>query len=225
MGNYVDLTGRTFGKLTVIKDCGWSDKSRNRIWECKCECGNTTKALYSNLVKGRTKSCGCAKPIHYKHGLWNSRIHGILSNMKQRCYNKNCIEYKHYGYRGIKICDEWMDKENGFKNFIDWSFANGYKENLTIDRIDNDKGYYPENCRWTTYKEQRENSRNNIFFFVLDGEKLCVSDICKRLGIKEGNVYYRMRVGKKNIKDIFKGADFNNHTISKVDDLVEYVGD
>lgn len=119
------------------------------------------------MIKNFTKSCGClnkemSKQRAYKHGLNNTRIYNIYNKIKSRCYYSKDTSYMNYGGRGILICEEWLDKQNGFINFYNWAIDNGYTEKLTIDRIDNDGNYEPNNCRWVDKKTQNNNKRNNI---------------------------------------------------------------
>lgn len=151
----IDLTGKRFGKLTVVKRA--SKIGEPVRWECLCDCGNTTFVQTHNLKRGRTKSCGCAKYVK-KHGLVKTRIYRIWGRMKARCYNPNEKSFKNYGGRGITICDEWL---NDFSSFYNWSMQNGYSDSLEIDRINNDLGYSPSNCRWITHQEQQYNKRTN----------------------------------------------------------------
>ena len=126
-----------------------------------------------------------------KHGKSKTRLYRIYLDMKQRCYNENNKFFKDYGARGIKIDKEWLDS---FVNFYEWSVINGYQENLTIDRIDNDKNYSPSNCRYTTSKEQARNRRNNIYYYFND-RKQCLAEICQTLNANYQRVKQRIKKG------------------------------
>ena len=162
MSKINDLTGKRFGRLTVIKYYG-SNKNGKSLWLCKCKCGNNKIVLGNSLVTSLTKSCGCynkehSKKIHSTHNMSYSKLYKVWQGMKTRCYNPKFIYYNNYGGRGIKICDEWL---NDFGKFYDWTINNGYKEGLTIDRINNDGNYEPSNCRWITRAEQNRNQRKS----------------------------------------------------------------
>lgn len=165
-----DLTGERFGRLTVIQRAG-SYKDGQSTWLVKCDCGNEKIVARCSLTKGTTRSCGClAKdelrerghlpPSQYKHGgcLNNhaERLYSIWNHMKQRCLNPNNHAFPDYGGRGITICDEW---KRDYIAFRDWAMNNGYSDDLTIDRINNDAGYSPDNCRWATRSQQNSNKR------------------------------------------------------------------
>lgn len=162
MGKFIDLTGQRYGRLTVLAEAG--KKGVKRCWLCKCDCGSTTVVMTTSLRSGNTQSCGCYKAEHpgrLKHGGCGTKLYRIYKNIKLRCYNERFPDYKHYGGRGIAICDEWL---HSFESFRDWAIANGYHEtnnrsDCTIDRIDVNGDYCPENCRWVTQKTQVRNTR------------------------------------------------------------------
>ena len=157
----IDMIGQRFGRLTVLEECACDKKGT--FYKCQCDCGNITRPIFgASLRFGRTQSCGC---LHREglvarntiHGKYYTKLHGVWNNMKQRCSNPNHQKWTDYGARGITVCDEWKDD---FRAFHDWAMANGYEDHLTIDRIDNDKGYSPQNCRWVTMQVQRHNRRD-----------------------------------------------------------------
>lgn len=155
--NLKNICGEQFGKWIVIKR-DYSKRGRNAMWICQCECGNTKSVDSFSLASGSSRSCGCSKVGNVKHGLHDTRLYRIYCGMKTRCYNPKVLHYKNYGGRGISICDEWL---NSFKDFYDWAMANGYSDELSIDRINVNGNYEPSNCRWATNLEQARNKRNS----------------------------------------------------------------
>lgn len=195
-----DLTGKKFGRLTVI---GFNRIQKGSYrWACECECGNVVSVPYSRLMRGETKSCGCIlRELKTKHGKSNTRLYTAWENMKTRCYNPNDDFYADYGGRGIKVCDEWLDD---FTSFYKWSMENGYKSHLTIDRIDNNGDYSPDNCRWVDLKTQGRNKRNNVQV-TINGETKTLSEWAESEGINQKTLftrYYRGDRGKRLIRKV-----------------------
>lgn len=190
----IDITAQKFGRLTVLYRLRNYHK-KGVWWLCVCDCGNLTETQGTMLRSGHNRSCGCLQKeqIHKactKHGKRGTRLYTIWQGMKQRCYNKNSPRYKDYGKRGIKVCEEWLN----FQTFYDWSMLNGYKNSLTIDRIDNEGNYEPDNCQWVDYKTQNRNRRNNINIDI-NGMNYCLTDLCKKSHLKYSTVRWRLMHG------------------------------
>ena len=196
-----DMEGRHFGHILVLWRTNTPDNHPpNKPWFCECDCGRAFFASRSELLNGKTISCGCItipkeekqkkKPITYVNG-HPKRLFVIWCSMKQRCYNPKRKDYHSYGGRGITICDEWLDN---FIEFEKWSLANGYDDTLSIDRIDNDGNYCPENCRWATRKEQDHN-RPNVNLYYINGEEYTTFEICEKYRIDPKMLKRRLKRG------------------------------
>ena len=203
-----DLSGKEVNGIKII-DKAYTKINKNgsfsHYWNCICPiCGKKCIIPQHSLVRGKVQSCGCLQVIKTKkHGLWNHRLYGILSNMKQRCYNTKDNSYDNYGRRGIYVCDEWLDKDNGFMNFYNWSYANGFydqpkgtkkKDLLQIDRIDNDGPYAPWNCRWTSARNNMNNRSCNVY--IRDYDKMVTyGEFGYRYGYSNHHVAHRLNRG------------------------------
>ena len=220
MGKINDLTGRKFGRLTALEYVG--RKNGRTLWRCICDCGNETTAGYSNLLNGITRSCGCLgmeSRIRIGHNnrtsaslslcdnLRSHPLYGLWSSMLTRCYNKNSKGYKHYGGRGIKVCDRWKTDNMGFENFL-VDMGERPSPLYTLDRVDVDGNYCPENCRWATQTQQSNNRTDSIILFY-HGKRVYVKNICDRLHLSYSRVAHQIQKGFDiNAIIEFGGADF-----------------
>ena len=197
MSKVNDLTGRTFGRLKVLKR-DKQDKYYNIFWLCECQCGVKSNTGF-RFKSGATQSCGCLNRelsgkrignLSRTHGYANKeRLYEIWKNMKYRCYNENDNRFKHYGGKGVKVCNEWKDDYLSFRN---WSMTSGYNDNLSIDRINNDGDYKPSNCRWVDNKTQANNqSRNRILTYK--GKSKTMSEWADYLGLTYGAMNHRVQ--------------------------------
>lgn len=201
MGNY-DITGKTFGYWTVLrKDIPQHGKQNSR-WICQCKCGNIKSVIRSTLISGRSQSCGC-KPIDRKginqtHGMSKTRLYHEWASMRKRCSNPNDKYADSYYNKGITVCDQWNEH---FEEFRNWALKNGYSDDLTIDRIDNSKGYFPENCRWISIEEQQRNRTNNVYV-EYEGNIWCLRTLCMQLGFPYKLAHQRYIRAKKKGKSL-----------------------
>lgn len=205
-------SGTRYGRLTTTGK--YELRKGNACFECICDCGSLVWKRGKDLRYGNVKSCGCLQKDtarkKAKHGMYNTRIYKTYNAMKERCYNEKCSSYYLYGKRGISICDEWLG-EKGFVNFYNWATQNGYKDNLTIDRIDSNGNYEPLNCRWADYKTQSNNTRRN-HYITHNGKTQTMAQWANELGISYQALNSRINISKMSIEDAFRTEKMNNHT-------------
>lgn len=183
-----DLTGQKYNHLTAIRMV-----STNPVkWECLCDCGNKTVVLSNNLKSGNVKSCGCLQrrgnPIHNQ---CYTRVYRIYRKILRRCFVPDDVAFPNYGGRGITMCQEWKDS---FLAFSEWAYSNGYADDLTIDRIDNDGDYCPENCRWASRTTQ-SNNRRSCRIYSLNGKSQTLKQWCEEYGVSYKAIYARISRG------------------------------
>ena len=186
----INRTGKRYGKLLVLKEDGYIG---NEIaWLCVCDCGNIKRIIGHNLGRG-SNSCGCDRTSKLigrtkTHGLSNNKLYIVWNGMKRRCSEPQYKAYEHYGGRGITVCEKWL---KSFETFYSWAINNGYSNGLTLDRVNNDGDYSPENCRWVTQKEQNNNKRNN-HLLTCDGKTMTMKQWSEKAGINYGTLRTRI---------------------------------
>lgn len=216
MTKALDLVGQRFGRLVVIERVE-SDKWGQSRWKCKCDCGNEIITKGNCLVRGHTKSCGCYNlekcierlPVKRTHCLSRTPLYRCWILMKQRCFNSDRKDWMEYGGRGITICDEWLDSSK----FFEWALVNGYKEGLTLDRIDTNGNYEPSNCRWATAKEQTRNRRNTVKT-TFHGEEITLGELSERYDIPYTTLWWRYKHGHVE-DDLVKPVDQTKRSKNK----------
>lgn len=207
------MIGQKFGRLTVLEECK-ERKHGGKQYKCLCDCGNYVNVRKDMLKSGNTKSCGCLQretasdmaKKKIKHGKCNTRLYKIYYKIINRCYNKNMNRYSDWGGRGIVVCDEWL---NDFMNFYNWAINNGYQDNLSIDRVNNDGNYEPSNCRWITNKEQSNNRRSNITI-TYNGKTQTLKQWAENLKVSYSTLYMRYK-NNWDIKNVLFGKDVTSN--------------
>ena len=193
MGKIKDITGQRFGKLTVIEYTGVTVAGRGAIWLCKCDCGNYRKVGANHLNYGQITKCEeCVKHDRQTRAInvvglrkQRDKLRSVWNSIKYRCFNPKCTVYKHYGGRGITMCKEWSES---YKCFREWSISHGYSEGLTIERIDVNGNYCPENCRYVTMREQTYNRRESRRI-IFNGKEIPIGLIAHELGVDNQTFY------------------------------------
>lgn len=187
----IDMAGLRYGEWTVSHQTG-NTKGGGALWLAKCDCGTVRSVLGADMRNGKSKNCGCKTQARLgnerrTHGRSNTRLHGIWKNMKARCLSPGAAGFDRYGAKGVSVCDEWL----AFQPFHSWAMANGYSDELTIDRIDNNKGYSPQNCRWADRKTQARNRR----FVALTSDGLTGPEVAEANGIPPRTYAVRRAAG------------------------------
>ncbi len=182
----MDLKGRVNGRLTVKEDKG-------DTLICSCECGETVELERRRIVSRKTKHCGC-ETKHLPRGVSKTKVYNVWANIRTRIFCESHPQYADYGGRGIKLCPEWNDKINGSLNFLKWAEESGYREGLTIDRIDVNGDYSPKNCRWVSMHTQTRNRRSNVKY-TLNGVTMTATDWSHKLGGERSLVRNRIANG------------------------------
>lgn len=193
MGKKVEMIGRTFGRWTVLAESKERTKSGTIRYKCICQCGTVREVSGCLLRNGDSTSCGCYNHeiITKQDAVYKERLYSVWMSMKDRCRNPNNKAYRNYGARGIEVCEEWR---RDYKAFREWAMKNGYNQGLWIDRIDNDYGYSPENCRWVTPATQSRNKRTTRLVRH-NGEYVCLKDAEMLSGIKAATISRRIELG------------------------------
>lgn len=213
----VDIAGQKFGRLTALKRC--ESKNKHAMWLCHCDCGNDKIVSLQHLRQGNVKSCGCLNreiapergrksrigERSRKHGDFGTKLYGIWAGMKRRCQNSNTKYYSDYGGRGIQVCEEWQD----YEPFRTWAVSHGYCEGMSIERIDVDGNYCPENCKWIPIGEQNRNKRLSIRL-QYQGKQYTIKEIAQITGLKERTIQGRYERGWK-VEDLFLPKKTNQY--------------
>lgn len=192
----INLEGYKYNLLKVLSFTGNAHSKRGKIYLCECKCGNRLELPTAYIRKGSPYSCGCEKRTRKDKGtrrgnrLNDERLYRTWKRMRMRCNNPNFHQSKDYGDRGIKVCEEWSD----YLNFKKWALCNGYSEKLSIDRIDNNGDYSPQNCRWATSEQQSNNQRSNVLL-TYKGETKTAAQWAKEIGITKSSMYHRLHRG------------------------------
>ena len=192
MGKVIELTGQRFGRLLVVSRA--PNRGGKTRWYCKCDCGEMTIVNSRDLRMGATKSCGCLnREVHkkYPEGKRNTRLYGIWKGMNRRCASPREKSYRNYGGRGITVCDSW---KNNFLAFEEWALENGYSDTLTLDRIDVNGDYCPENCRWLSRKMQNRNTRKT-HYLTYEGVTKPIIDWAEAYHVPYGTLIARLGMG------------------------------
>lgn len=212
-----DIIGEKFGRLKAIKFFEKKNKNNSDYWLWKCDCGNEKVILKTHVTSGSIVSCGCYQlEKTTKHGLHKTRFYNIWGQIKQRCLNRDNKNYHHYGGRGITVCDRWLKfknfRDDMYESYLDHKGKYGRK-NTSIDRIDVNGNYCPENCKWATVEEQNNNTRYNILI-TYNGETLTLTEWSNKLNINRDTLVYRHKKGWKDDDIITRPKNYHGRQIT-----------
>jgi hypothetical protein len=202
---FKDLTNQRFGRLTALLPVKkpWSSKY---YWACRCDCGREVETIGSNLLRGNSTSCGCAKneavgALNFQHGMSKTRMFKIWAGIRKRCNNPNMTSYSHYGGRGIRVCERW---DTFIQFYLD--MKEGYADNLSLERINPNGDYEPSNCKWATAKQQARNKRNTVLL-ECDGVKRTAAEWEEITGVPRNTIWNRVKRGWTVNQSIYGKAE------------------
>lgn len=206
----IDLTGLRFGRWIVLSQSQDVGNRKQIKWNCRCDCGSVKSVQAESLKNGASRSCGCLarEAAHAKtHGMSKSRIYRIYRHMLNRCGNDKVDSFPLYGGRGIAVCAEW----GNFEEFYKWSQANGYADNLSIDRIDNNKGYGPNNCQWSSVVDQARNKRNTVGSLDIATKVRALRNV----GVRNKDVSAMLGISRTTVSDITYNRSWAEYSATK----------
>ncbi|MDN4069265.1 hypothetical protein QYF50_15540 [Paenibacillus vini] len=200
-----------------MKEFAGKNRHNQATWLCECECGTLKTVRGSGKIDSR--SCGCLQretaaktlaSVARKHGDFGTPLYRVWAAMRSRCQNKNTVEYRNYGGRGVKVFQSW----NEYEDFKRWSLISGYQHGLTLDRIDYNGNYEPNNCRWITIQDQQRNRRDNIWINV-EGKPMIIAEISRLTGILDKTLYSRYKKGARSFEELTSGVGNGSFFITK----------
>ncbi len=216
MSKFKDLKGMRFNRLLVLERANIKGRAK---WKCQCDCGNMTLSVTYSLLNGDAQSCGCMsrekiKATNTTHGKSNTKIYNVWVGIKKRCSNQNYEHYARYGGRGICLCEEWKS----FPKFYEWAMSNEYSEELTIERIDVNGNYSPDNCKWIPFEEQGRNRADTVFV-LFTGTKIRLKELSNQVGMDYK--YLHAHYKKGDLPNIVLGVEYINEKKCEVEEWLK----
>lgn len=203
MSRMIDISNQRFGRLVAFQPSTALATNKSKKWICKCDCGTTKEIRSSDLRFGKVTSCGCRKDEKTserfkKHGMSGTLIYDVWRSIKQRCYNPRNKDFPNYGGRGILMDPQWKED---FTTFHHWAVSNGYREGLTIERVDPNGNYEPSNCSWIENEEQANNRRNSIRY-EYQGQSLTIRELSEKLNMNYNTLRDYLRNKKMSVEEV-----------------------